>query len=166
MTSPLVGRRERIVFLLDHWADIHGPGYSDKSTGQVDPLGHELTSSMADHPSVVELARCLTLLAQKLPRHHLHLSLYFGAFRVVQVPKRTGSGKTLMRVDEFGHRVPVLEPRRVRSYPAWLDAEPQDAETGEPRLVAHGVDMLSALFRGEVFIPNQLREAGGLTRAA
>lgn len=163
-------RRDAIVFLLDHWADIHGPGTSDRDTTTPDDgerLGIALTSSMAEHPSVVELARCRDLLRRTAKRHALHLDIYFGSGYMVRwQPKRSGNGKTLTRLDDFGHRVPVLEPWRVRAIPEWLAREPKDVETGEPMLVSRGIDFLSAAFRGEVFIPKPLEEAAGLRRRA
>lgn len=153
------------MFLLDHLEDCLGPGGAAGNHTNGEPLGFALTSSMADHPSVIELCRCLDVLRAKVPRHHLHLRIYFGSgWRVVWEPKRSGNGKTVMRIDEVtGRRVPDTVPRRVRAIPAWLAAERKDRETGEPRLVAHAIDMVSALFRGEVYVPDQLRDAAGLT---
>lgn len=164
MTDQRKVRRERIVFLLDHLGDCLGPGGGLAATnaGSTDSIGFALTSTMADHPSVKELLRCLAVVEARFPRHYSHLWAYFGSGWMVEwVPKRR-AGKTLTRVDDFGRRVPVREPRRVRALPGWLRAEPVDRETGEPRLVSRSVDVLAGLFRGEVFVPDQLREAAGL----
>lgn len=153
-------RRERIVFLLDHLADCCGPGGSGAGPGDSDgTIGFALTSSMADHPSVIELGRCLELLRRMAPAHARDLEAYFGCgWHVERVPKtqqRKGRLVTVMNAD--GRAVTV--DRLVRSLPGSLAAMAKDRETREPRTVARGIDFISGVFRGDVFVPAQLLAA-------
>jgi len=155
-----VTRREQIVFLLEHLRDCCGPGGSGGGRGDSDgSIGFALTSAMADHPSVIELGRCLDLLRRMAPAHARDLEAYFGSHYYVDwVPVTVKRGNRWVRVlDKDGQ--PSKRPVRRRSLPAWLACVPMDRETGEPQTVARGVDFISGTFRGEPFVPKQLLAA-------
>ena len=153
-------RRERIVFLLEHLNDCLGPaGSASAGSGDGDGPGFVLTSSMAVHPSVVELRRCLRLLGRLAPNHREAVESYFCCnWYVERVPKTVRRGNRVLQLRNADGSV-ATEPRRVRGLPPWLRACPVDGGTGEPRPVALGVDFISGVFSGEPYIPEQLREA-------
>ena len=149
-------RRAKIVFLLEHLNDCLGPSSSATREGAGDGPGFVLTSSMADHPSVVEIGRCLDVLSRAAPKHADHLQAYFCCNWYVQrIPKTAKRHGRIVRVMNRDG-TPAYDFRRVRGLPAWLACVPLDRETGEPRTVARGVDFISGLFTGEPFIPDQL----------
>jgi hypothetical protein len=153
-------RRERIVFLLEHLNDCLGPaGSASAGSGDGDGPGFVLTSSMAVHPSVVELRRCLRLLGRLAPNHREAVETWFCCnWYVKRVPKTVRRNGRVVRVlNRDGSQ--AFDMRRVRGLPPWLKACPVDRGTGEPRPVALGVDFICGVFRGEPFVPEQLREA-------
>jgi len=155
-----VTRRERIVFLLEHLNDAWGPGSSlGGSAGDGEGPGFALTSSMADHPSVVELGRCLRMLGRLAPNHREAVETWFCCnWYVKRVPKTVRRNGRVVRVlNRDGSQ--AFDMRRVRGLPPWLRACPVDGGTGEPRPVALGVDFISGVFRGEPYIPEQLLAA-------
>jgi hypothetical protein len=154
-----VTRRERIVFLLEHLNDVCGPGSSlGGSGGTGEGPGFVLTSAMAEHPSVVELGRCLAMLDRMAPRHGDAVRAWFCChWYVERVPKTVRKGGRLVRlVNADGSQ--AVELRRVRGLPAWMTGQPVEA-SGEPRMVARGVDFIAGVFRGEPYVPEQLRQA-------
>ncbi len=158
-------RRQRIVFLLEHLPDVCGLSSTGTGQGDGDGPGFPLLTSMADHPSVIELGRCLRLLRRMCPNHARYLDAYYGAAWYVERTPKT--------VTKRGRRVRVLEPdgtqaytlTRKRGLPGWLVRAPQDRETGEPVMVARGVDFISCAFHGDPFIPGQLAEVAGIGKA-
>jgi len=114
---------------------------------------------MADHPSVVELRRCLRMLGRFAPNHReAVLSWFCCNWYVDRVPKTVRrNGRTVRVLNRDGSQ--AFDMRRVRGLPPWLQACPVDGGTGEPRPVALGVDFISGVFRGEPYIPDQLLAA-------
>src|SRR6184192_2364695 len=87
-------KRERIIFLLDHWHDYTEP---DNSTGLPNSSIARTTSTydgsamptMASHRSILELNRCLELCSRMAPAHYKHLAGYYAApTRTVDKPTR------------------------------------------------------------------------------
>lgn len=142
-----VSKREKIVHLLGHWEDIFNPpgvtGTSSSSSGG----GLALLPLMSRHRSVVELVRCLGVLAVEAPVQLSHLRAYHGAewrIRVdhvrVKRPRRQG-GKV---------RSELVETRtRERIVPSWVRLE--KVRRAEGRLVE--------LFVGQVDLPEELWDA-------
>lgn len=152
-------RRERIAFLLDHLHDVCGPGGSSDGVGTGEGPGFMLSSAMSEHPSVIELGRSLDQLRRLMPHHGRAIDDYYGAaWYIERTPKTVKRGGRVVRVLEPDGS-PAYELRRRRSVPHWLAVQPADRDTGEPRMVARGVDIVSGLFRGDPFVPSQLLEA-------
>lgn len=139
-------RRRTIVVLLDHWPDLHSPASSGLTTMTGDGEGGlPLLSSMASHPSVVELGRCLEQLRQTGPRHYKHLRGHFDAeWRTVpkRKQKRLSSGRVVWELDPN-------DRTRERVLPDWL----------ELRLVENGIDFLAGVFKGDPELPRALHDA-------
>jgi hypothetical protein len=134
-------KKEKIVHLLDHWDDIHDPNMSKDNPGNGDSAGPQMPV-MAHHRSVLELARCLRILKTEAPSQHDHLMAYHRAewrIHTWTTLRRRKGGKS-ERVD---HR------ERQRLKPAWV----------EPLKVHKGEDRLAELFRGTVYIPDDLWDA-------
>jgi hypothetical protein len=155
-----VTRRERIVFLLEHLHDCCGPSSSATHSGGLgDGPGFVLTSTMAEHPSVVELVRCLELMRRTVPRHAAAVVEWYACqWYVDHVPVTAKRRGRLVRLRDSDGRL-ATKPVRVPARPAWLRRQPLDRQTGEPRMVSRGVDMLAGLYRGDPFIPQQLLDA-------
>lgn len=153
-------RRERIVFLLEHLNDVLGPSSSAVGAGgEGDGPGFVLTSSMADHYSVVELCRCLDQLGRMGPYHREAVVTFFCAnWYVRREPKRVKKGGRLVAL-RHADGSPVFDLRRERGLPPWLSACPVDRETGWPRPVLLGVDVICGLFDGDPDVPKQLLAA-------
>lgn len=136
-------RRAKIVELLDHWPEFFEPASSGTTATSTDGGGLPLLSSMAQHPSVVELGRCLVVLRAKVPRHYRHLFGYFDA------PWRT-TDQPVKRKTVGGRAVIETQRVRVRVVPAWVEA----------RMVDRSVDMLGGLWNvreaGEPELPRPL----------
>lgn len=138
MTAALpTSKRERIVYLLDHWDDIHSPpvsGYG-RSTGTDTPH----LSPMSRHASVVELNRCLATLKLEHKLWHDHLKAFHGAEWGINVRRST-------RKRKGGKQEQIILRDRIRRPPSWV-------KTG---YVNSGVFRLEELFNGQVFIPEPL----------
>lgn len=141
---------ERIRFLLDHWTDIFDGGVvsrgidgSSKSVPRSREPGR--LPEMASHPSVTELQRCLSSLAEGDPAGYKHLKAYRCCeWRTVD---------TIRSVKLVSGKWDIVPDRmRERIVPRWVS----------PGLVADAEKTLEALFRGEVFIPKDLWD--GLTK--
>jgi len=138
---------ERIRWLLDHWDAIFDGSPSSEPFGVVGPSAGSKRPGklprMAHHSSVKELERCLVLLASANPGDYRHLKTYrCGAeWRCVDTWERIKlpSG----RYDW----VPIR--KRERIVPRWI----------RPERVLAGERFLCRVFRGEVFIPDDLWEA-------
>lgn len=141
-----VTKRDRIVYLLDHWDEIFDPNVTSP-LGSPSSGGVQLMPLMSRHPSVVELARCLVVLRRVAPRQHDHLKAYYLAewrIRTDVVRKKRRGGK--FETTELR--------RRERVVPRWVRLEK----------VRRGEGVLVEAFSGEVFIPSELWDA--LTRPA
>jgi hypothetical protein len=144
-----VSRVARIRFLLDHWEDIFDPSVTSPGGSPGDGSGVAMLPLMSRHRSVLELARCLVVLAEEAPVQHSHLRAYHGAewrVRVVRVRKR----RPHKRSQGGRPKVEVVETRsRERIVPAWVRMEK----------VRSGEERLAELFRGSVEIPEDLADA-------
>lgn len=130
-------KRERIILLLDHYEDFFRPAAGNPSVSAGDGAVL-LLPSMSRHPSVVELCRCLNLLADRGPVQYAHLKAFFTAeHRLVDAPVKRKAKKGT---------VTVVERRRERVVPGWV----------RQQKVTRGVDFVAAAFRGEVFLPDQI----------
>jgi hypothetical protein len=137
-----VSKRDRIVYLLDHWDDIFSPPVSIGLFSAGGSSGSPHLSGMARHSSVVELVRCLAVLKLEEPRWHDHVKL----FHCAEWKIRTWS--TVVR-RKGGKRETVVHRDRARRPPA-------DVRMDWVRL---GEDRLAELFVGDVSIPTELWEA-------
>lgn len=157
-------RRDKIVFLLDNLADLVGPSLSAHGPGGGDGPGFPLSTSMADHPSVVELLYRLAQLRTTAPKHAQHLEAWYGCEYAVDAQAKTirRRGKTVTVRHPDG--TPVMEYRRYRPIPAWMRQVPLCHEPRcecrglLPRTVCRGVAFVDVMFAGEPFIPRQLEE--------
>lgn len=139
-------KRERIAYLLDHWVDIYDPGGTSVFGSPGDGSGSPLLPLMSRHRSVLELCRCLAVLAEQAPVQASHLKAYHCAewrIRVdhvrVRRPRRAGKAK-----------YELVEQRvRERVVPSWVRLEK----------VRRGEDRLAELFVGQVDIPEELWDA-------
>lgn len=147
MSPPLPqSKRDKIVYLLDHWDDIFSPpvsGYG-RSTGDDSPH----LSPMSKHASVVELARCLAVLKLEHKLWHDHVKAFHGAEWSIHVRRST-------RKRKGGKSEQVVLRDRVRRPPQWVKAG----------YVRSGVFRLEELFRGAVSIPEPLYLALTLSSA-
>lgn len=142
VTRPALptSKRDKIVHLLDHWDDIYNPPLTNQ--GGTGNGGNALLPLMSRHASVVELVRCLALLQVEAPVQHAHLKAFHCAewrtHRWAEVKRRKG-----------GKRERVERSERQRLVPSWVRLEK----------VRRAEDRLVALFRGPVFIPEELWDA-------
>jgi len=136
-------KRDRIVFLLEHWPDYHETLHQAES-GSSDSTDDAvlLMPRMYHHPSVRELRRAVQFVRLTEPVPAAHMMAYYQAeWRTTDqlVKRRTKKG-----------RVEVVKVRvRQRVLPRWIVS----AQVGA------GVSAVSEAFRGEVFIPSELLEA-------
>ena len=133
-------KRRRLVYLLDHWPDIFDPDHGRGGNGDGPGIG-PCMPRMSRHPSVVELARCLELLRVEAPSQFGHLVGYYGAewrIREDEVRRRRKGGK----------QETVRVRQRVRLVPRWVRLEN----------VRRGEEFLASVFRGPVFVPDELRD--------
>lgn len=134
-------KHAKIVHLLDHWDDIYAPALT--TNGGTGNGGMALLPLMSRHASVVELARCLDVLRTVAPVQHAHLKAFHCAewrtHRWTEQKKHKRSGKW--------ERVERSE--RQQLVPGWVRRE--KVRRAEERLVA--------MFRGPVFIPDELWDA-------
>ena len=139
---------DRLRFLLDHWDAIWDGSPSPEPFGAIrgSSAGSRPPGRLpeeASHPTIKELCRCLSLLASASPGDYRHLKAYRCAaewrnvdtWRRVKLP----SGK----YDWVEHRV------SERIVPNWI--KPERVEAGERFLVR--------VFRGEIFLPDDLYRA-------
>lgn len=138
---------ERVRFLLDHWDAIFDgspssePFVSVSSSFSSSPPGQ--LPDEARHHTIKELERCLRLLAAACPGDYRHLKAFrcgaewrnVDTWRRVKLP----SGK----YDWVPDRI------RERIVPRWL----------KPERVAAGESFIVRVFRGEIFIPDDLYAA-------
>lgn len=133
-------KRCKLLCLLGHWDDIYAPALT--TNGGTGNGGMALLPLMSRHASVVELARCLDVLRQVAPVQHAHLKAFHCAewrtHRWTETKRRKG-GK-LERVERS---------ERQQLVPGWVRRE--KVRRAEERLVA--------MFRGPVFIPDELWDA-------
>ena len=139
----------KLQFLLDHWDAIF-----DGSISSEEPFAAISKSSFsssipgrlpdeAHHPTIKELERCLRLLASACPGDYRHLKAFrcgaewrnVDTWRRVKLP----SGK----YDWVEHRV------SERLVPRWL----------RPERVLAGEKFILRVFRGEIFLPDDLYKA-------
>lgn len=144
-------KRDKIVYLLDHWDEIHDP---DAASPQGRPGGGSNTphlAYMASHVSVVELGRCLVVLKAASPVQHSHLMAFHGAeWRQARTPKRTTvKGKLGWISNPRSNHAEDWDHRRERLVPGWVRLEK----------VRRAQDTLAYAFRGPVFIPDDLWDA-------
>lgn len=135
-------KREKIVFLLEHWDELFDPSVTSPQGSPGDGSGVGLMPAMCHHPSVRELDRCLGVLKSVAPVQFSHLMATHTAewrIRVDHVRVRRERGLT-----------EVVERRvRERLVPRWVDA-------GKVRR-AHAA--LAEGFQGSVSIPDDLWDA-------
>lgn len=135
-------KRDKIVYLLDHWDEIHDP---DGASPQGRPGGGSNTPhlpGMSRHHSVRELSRCLAAVKLQAPIQHSHLMAYHCAEWRIHV--RIGS------VKRRGGKVERVEFRdRHRRIPEWVAMG--YVRAAEVRL--------EELFVGQVDIPEELWDA-------
>jgi hypothetical protein len=142
-----VSKLARIRYLLDHWEDIFDPGGTSAFGSPGDGSGSPMMPLMSRHRSVLELERCLRVLAVEAPSQLSHLKAYHCAewrIRVdhvrVKRPRRQG-GKAMSE---------LVETRtRERIVPSWVRLEK----------VRRAEDRLVVVFRGRVEIPEDLSDA-------
>jgi len=146
--SEADSKRAKIGFLLDQWDAIFdgspsseqefvsiSSSFSSRSPGRL--------PKEAGHPTIRELERCLRLLASACPGDYRHLKAYrcgaewrnVDTWRRVKLP----SGK----YDWVPDRI------RERIVPRWL----------RPERVAAGESFILRVFRGEIFLPDDLYQA-------
>jgi hypothetical protein len=135
-------KRDKIVYLLDHWDEIHDPDAGSPQGRPGDGTNTPHLAYMAHHPSVVELARCLAAVKLAAPFQHSHLMAYHQAEWRIHV--RVGT------VKRRGGKFERVEFRdRHRRIPEWV----------RMGYVRAGELRLEELFRGPVFIPDELWDA-------
>lgn len=139
-------KRDKIVYLLDHWDDIFSPpvsGYG-RSTGDDSPH----LSPMSKHASVVELARCLAVLQVEAPVQHAHLKAFHCAeWRVSKTAKwKSFKGGWRQIANPRPDHEEDWDRKRERLKPAWI----------RDHKVERAQERLEQLFRGQVFIPEPL----------
>lgn len=140
-------KRQRIQFLLDRWGDIFEPDIASSLSASGGGSGLDAAlPKMAHHWSVVELLRCMRLLAQTDLSAHNHLKAFRCSAEWRQV-------RAMIRVRlQSGRWDEIPGWRRERIVPHWID----------PRLVLRAEKALEESFRGDVFIPKDLWD--GLTK--
>lgn len=131
---------EKIIHLLDHWDDIHTPPSSGQGGSSGTSTPH--LSPMSRHPSVQELARCLTQLKHENKLHHDHCKAFHGAEWRIHTRRST-------RKRKGGKSEQIILRDRVRNPPSWVKA-------GYVRAAEH---RLAELFQGTVSIPQPLKDA-------
>ena len=140
--------RERIQFLLDRWDDIFAPNMASSLsglTGGGSGLEPRLPV-MAHHRSVRELDRCLGVLVERAPTLYRHLKAYRCNAEWRQV-----KAKIKFRGPN-GREVGGDGWKKERIVPSWISL----------KSVRLAEDLLVAVFRGDVFIPDDLWN--GLTK--
>lgn len=150
MTAALpTSKRERIVYVLDHWDDIFNPPLA--STNPIRGRGgNGFLPGMSRHASVVELVRCLEVLRLEAPTQYAHLMASHRAeWRIKRVPRRSKGGKAVLRRDGVNRLVQETRPVRERLVPAWVD-------TGK---VYRAQSRLVDLFRGACRLPEEFEDA-------
>lgn len=140
-------KRDKIVYLLDHWDDIHDPDATSPQ-GSANGGGAHLMSLMSRHPSVVELSRCLAVLKLEHKLWHDHCKAFHTAEWGISVRRST-------RKRKGGKQEQVVLRDRVRRPPAWVTMD----------YVRSGEFRLEELFVGPVFIPGELWDALTLSSA-
>jgi hypothetical protein len=141
-----LSKLEKIRYLLDHWEDIFSPPGVTSTSRSSEGGGVALLPLMSRDRSVVELERCLRVLAVEAPCQLSHLKAYRCAeWRVrvdrVRRKRRSASGKPLFET--------VTVRTRERVVPRWVRLE--KVRRAEARLVQ--------LFRGSVRVPDELWDA-------
>lgn len=147
-----MSKRERIEFLLEHWTDFFDPDGTMSERGAVSGSegGIPLLPKMSRQRSVVELGRALGEVHARWPNHFKHLNaFYLAPWRTTRQPKvKSHKGRTVrLRADPS--RDLDWDYKRVRIVPPWVSS----------RMVCLGVDGVTFVFVGEVYIPNELLEA-------
>lgn len=141
-------KRDKIVYLLDHWDDLFDPNVTSPQGSPGDGSGVGLMPAMCHHPSVRELERCLGLLRVSAPVQFSHLMATHTAEWRIRVD--------LVRVRRERGLTELVERRvRERLVPRWVDA-------GK---VARGHRSLVEAFRGSPSIPDDLWDALTLSAA-
>ena len=147
-------RREQILFLLDHWNDFFDPDGTMASNG-ASASGIALLPLMSRHPTVLELQTCIQALGRYNPNHRKHLMLHFRSeWRTAYEPRPVLNHHGKQMRDRQGQPVTEPWPVRRRVLPLRRDELPAHL-----RMVTLSVDFVCATFRGEVFIPEELRDA-------
>lgn len=147
MSLP-VSKRDKIVYLLDHWDDIHDPSVTSPGGSPGDGSGVPLLPLVTRSPSVRELVRCLAILKTEACSQHDHLMAYHTAeWRVHRwsEQKRRKGGKLET----------VNRHERQRITPSWVRLEK----------VRRAEERLCELFVGAVFIPRPFWDALTLSSA-
>lgn len=135
-------KRERIEFLLDHWPDFFETLHTVDESG--DHVEGAVTGmpKMSRHPSVVELGRAIAATRRHMPKKTAHLMAHYTSeWRTTDKLERRRTKK--------GKQETVTRRVRERVVPKWV----------RPRKVELAVIAVTAEFRGEVFIPDELLEA-------
>jgi hypothetical protein len=140
-------KQQKIEYLLDHWSDIFDPNVTSPLGVAGDGSGVPLMPKMSRHPSVVELSRCLGVLAGVSPGLFKHLKAYRCNAEWRQV--RT----TIKFRGPQGHMLESPGWKRERLVPSWV-LRPY---------VERADSLITREFEGEPFIPKELWR--GLTEA-
>lgn len=143
-----MNRRERIVFLLENYLDVEN-GLQDRGF-----RGDEFIPRMCrawNHPSYVELRRCVALLQTKSPCVFGHLQRrYFNyeEVRKVYCPRclRTAPAWLEGHLHKHGQKTFTLIPKTVRA----------THQRSNPLFVEMAIDFISEQFAQEPFIPDDL----------
>jgi len=151
--SQEVTRRERIAFLLEHYADVLAGLYDDRSDGQ----SVRLMCSSWNHPSYQELERLLPLLAARsTAAYHAVVATYkYPSFRRKAWCPRCQQAAPAERIGSLhshGSRTVALVPRMVREplYPV------------DERLLPLVLAWLDREWQGNPFVPNELLPVGAV----
>jgi hypothetical protein len=143
---------EKIRYLLDHWHDIFdvtlGSSLSGSRSGAPGSRAPGRLPKMSTHESVRELGYCLRVLHDSDPVAFRHLKAYR-----TNVEWRNVDAVVSIRLPS-GKWDKVETRSRSRIVPSWVDRDH----------VSKAEDRLVTLFRGDVFIPDELWNA--LTKAA
>ena len=142
-------RRERIEFLLENYLEVEH-GLQEPRSGPGDYVPQMCRAYR--HPSYIELRRCLDILQRRRPVVWWHLAETYFRFeerRVTVCPrckKEYPPGLLDGMAHKHGNKSVDLVPMIVRRISKLVDT----------RRVEEAIDWLEDVFRGEVFIPDEL----------
>lgn len=141
-------RRERIVVLLENYMDVEN-GLQEGTSFANDPI--HLMCRAWNHPSYVELRRCVYALRDSEPVPYWNLAeTYFRApsVRMAACPRcdRTMPAKHVGSLHKHGPKTFALIPRMVKRVSLAV----------RPELVSQAIDWIEREYEGDVFVPDDL----------